>query len=225
MMTILIHWTEWLADPRVEQFAHAKDAHARADGLSNDRSATVFEDEDDFWRVLSLYSKTQLAEMRNAFSDGAQRISSFPNKEYGIRNVADCIRMAVKLQPLQESYKVSEVHATEVEMEDPEAAKLKAGRKPRQPRVVGKEFKPVRAGTSLSKIIESVNAGGKTVDDVAADAGIRPDQVLHRLRHVLGVNHGVDHKVDDKGHISLILPHGKRHADLITSKPVQEAAE
>ncbi len=96
---------------------------------------------------------------------------------------------------------------------------------PRQPRQVG-EFKQVRAGSSLARIVESASQGGKTLAQIAADAGIREDQASHRLRHVLGVNHGIDYSKDADGVITLIPPAGRSLADIVKqAEPVAQAAE
>lgn len=95
---------------------------------------------------------------------------------------------------------------------------------PRSPRQVG-AFKPVRAGTSLARIVESAGKGGRKLADIAAEAGIREDQASHRLRHVLGVNHGVDYTRDAEGVITLVPPAGKTLADVIASPAMAAAAE
>lgn len=93
------------------------------------------------------------------------------------------------------------------------------------PRVVG-DFKQVRGGSSLAKIIESAAKGGRTMAAIAEEAGIREDQASHRLRHVLGVNHGIDYTKDASGVITLVPPAGRSLDDLIARKePEQQAAE
>lgn len=94
-----------------------------------------------------------------------------------------------------------------------EVSKGKTLRAARSSRALG-AFKPVRANTSLHKIMEGASKG-KTVAQVAKDAALREDQVRHRLRHVLRINHGIDFAEDDKGKLSLVFPDGKTMKDAI----------
>jgi hypothetical protein len=43
---------------------------------------------------------------------------------------------------------------------------------------------------------------------IAVAAGLRDDQVVHRLRHGLGAAHGIGHIRADNGVITLVLPEG-----------------
>jgi hypothetical protein len=50
--------------------------------------------------------------------------------------------------------------------------------------------------------------GKYTTAEIAKAAGLAEDQVTHRLRHGLGVAHGIGHNRGDKGVITLVLPEG-----------------
>lgn len=91
----------------------------------------------------------------------------------------------------------------------------KPGRAPRSSRQLG-AFKPVRANTSLHKIMEGADKG-HTVARIAKDAALREDQVRHRLRHVLRINHGIDFSENDKGKLALVFPDGKTLKDAVRS--------
>jgi hypothetical protein len=47
-----------------------------------------------------------------------------------------------------------------------------------------------------------------TTAEIAKAAGLREDQVVHRLRHGVGVAHGIGHNRDDNGVITIVLPEG-----------------
>jgi hypothetical protein len=47
-----------------------------------------------------------------------------------------------------------------------------------------------------------------TAAEIAKAAGLREDQVVHRLRHGLGAAHGIGHNRDDAGVITILLPEG-----------------
>jgi hypothetical protein len=48
---------------------------------------------------------------------------------------------------------------------------------------------------------------------------LREDQVAHRLRHGLGVAHGVGHAKDDKGVVRIVLPEGVPAEALVMGAP------
>ena len=50
--------------------------------------------------------------------------------------------------------------------------------------------------------------GKYTTAEIAKAAGLREDQVTHRLRHGLGAAHGIGHNRDDAGVVTLVLPEG-----------------
>ena len=50
--------------------------------------------------------------------------------------------------------------------------------------------------------------GKYTTAEIAKAAGLREDQVTHRLRHGLGRPHGIGHNGADNGVITLVLPEG-----------------
>jgi hypothetical protein len=52
----------------------------------------------------------------------------------------------------------------------------------------------------------------------AKAAGLRDDQVTHRLRHGLGAADGIGHNRDDKEVITLVLPEGVPAEALITGE-------
>lgn len=59
---------------------------------------------------------------------------------------------------------------------------------------------------------------------IAAKAGLRPDQAAHRLRYGLGVAHGIGHEIGEDGIVKLVLPAGKQAAELIGGgRPVPPA--
>jgi hypothetical protein len=64
------------------------------------------------------------------------------------------------------------------------------------------------AGTSLARICTAALPSKYTAAEIAKAAGLREDQVVHRLRHGLGAAHGIGHNRDDKGVITLVLPEG-----------------
>lgn len=74
--------------------------------------------------------------------------------------------------------------------------------------------KPMRTGTSLARILTSMLAGGKTLEQITKDSGVTSDtvdpsvNVLHRIRHVLHVNHGIRHEVSAEGIYTAHLPEG-----------------
>jgi hypothetical protein len=76
---------------------------------------------------------------------------------------------------------------------------------PPKPIALGK-FKPLQAGTSLARICAAALPGKYTAVEIAKAAGLREDQVVHRLlRHGLGAAHGIGHNRDE----------GRRHHDRV----------
>src|SRR5260370_42382470 len=69
-------------------------------------------------------------------------------------------------------------------------------------------FKPLLAGTSLARICTAALPGKYTAAEIAKAAGLREDQVVHRLRHGLGRAHGIGHNRDEAGVITIVLPDG-----------------
>lgn len=103
-------------------------------------------------------------------------------------------------------------------------AEPKAPRKTRSTELKLGEFVAIRPGSSLHKIVLEADKGTETIERIAASVGIRPDQVGHRLRHVLAVNHGIGHTKDaETGIISLVLPEGKSSVDDLVKAPVVKA--
>src|SRR3979411_677024 len=78
-----------------------------------------------------------------------------------------------------------------------------------KPITLGK-FKPLLAGTSLARICTAALPGKYTAAEIAKAAGLREDQVTHRLRHGLGVAHGIGHNRDEAGVVTIVLPDGVR---------------
>jgi hypothetical protein len=76
-----------------------------------------------------------------------------------------------------------------------------------KPIALGK-FKPLLPGTSRARICTAALPGKYTVAEIAKAAGLREDQVTHRLRHGLGAAHGIGHNRDDAGVVTLVLPDG-----------------
>jgi hypothetical protein len=127
-------------------------------------------------------------------------------------------------------YAVCAGRQVHVENYDPSGKELYVaqGRKKREPktdvqpapqrtrnRLQPSAFKPIRAGTSIHRILEAAFPGDKTMADIAQQAGLREDQVKHRLRHVLGITHGIAHSTTEDGRIQIILPPGKMPNDLV----------
>jgi hypothetical protein len=67
-----------------------------------------------------------------------------------------------------------------------------------KPIALGK-FKPLRTGTSLTKICTAALPGKYRAAEIAKAAGLREDQVIHRLRHGLGAAHGIGHNATRPG--------------------------
>jgi hypothetical protein len=70
------------------------------------------------------------------------------------------------------------------------------------------KFSPLTPNTSLARICAAALPGKLTVEGIAKAAGLREDQVQHRLRHGLGVAHGIGHVKDEKGVVRIVLPEG-----------------
>jgi hypothetical protein len=70
------------------------------------------------------------------------------------------------------------------------------------------QFKPMLAGTSLARICAAALPGKCTIAQIAKAAGLREDQVTHRLRHGLGRAHGIGHNRAEAGVITIVLPPG-----------------
>ena len=128
------------------------------------------------------------------------------------------------------------IEGTRVEMtvgrqpkaETPAEPKAKKERAPRG-ETASKSFagKPVREGSSLAAILASLQAGPKTAEEVVKEVGgdIRPDQVAHRIRHVLHVNHGVNYAKDAEGRFSITgYAEGFTAENMITKKEVPAPA-
>ncbi len=83
------------------------------------------------------------------------------------------------------------------------------------------EFKPVRRGSSLHKILDAVAEGGNAVGDIAASVGTDHVRVKHQLRHVLAKKHGIGHMTDSNtGAVTLVLPDGKTLEDAVRQPSV-----
>lgn len=101
-------------------------------------------------------------------------------------------------------------------------SKTKSAPKPRAPRAdrTPGEGKPVRAGTSLAKILGFAIKGDKTVDQIARALELRPDQIRHRCLQVLYTNNGVEIAIDkDSGKVKVAkFPKGFGPATIIKEK-------
>jgi hypothetical protein len=82
-----------------------------------------------------------------------------------------------------------------------------ANAKQPKPLTLGK-FSPLTPNTSLARICSAALPGKLTIEGIAKAAGLREDQVSYRLRHGLGVQHGIGHAADDKGVVRIVLPDG-----------------
>jgi hypothetical protein len=98
------------------------------------------------------------------------------------------------------------------------AKKLAAAKTDRKPRAlragagVVSDFKPVRAGTKYEALLKMIDK--KSVDAIAEHYKVSRTDILWFFRYPFR-KHGIDHKVDDKGMISLVLPAGKTVADCV----------
>ncbi len=65
----------------------------------------------------------------------------------------------------------------------------------------------LREGLRLFLLTRSTESGSHSAE-IAKAAGLREDQVIHRLRHGLGAAHGIGHNRDDAGVVTIVLPDG-----------------
>lgn len=200
MQTIIVHWIDWLIDTKVERFASYDDAATRTGMLPNDRTILSFSDNDSYASQLSAYTIKRLVELRNALNHGT-KITSFHDKESGMRSVADRIRFVANEQPLQEHVTMSEEHTEVAETEQPK----RRTRKPREESHAVGEFKQVRPDTHLGRIAGHALDGSSTLDEIGEKVGLTADQVKGHLTRAR-VTHGIDHTVDDHGTVSLVVP-------------------
>jgi hypothetical protein len=91
----------------------------------------------------------------------------------------------------------------------------KAKAKPKAKPTPAGEGRPVRAGTALAKIVACMIDGDRTLGEIAKCAGIRVDQARHRVKYVLRVNHGIGHKINGSGRVSIIFPRGFNRDNII----------
>jgi hypothetical protein len=89
------------------------------------------------------------------------------------------------------------------------------------------QFKPLLAGTSLARICTAALPGKYNAAEIAKAAGLREDQVIHRLRHGLGAAHGIGHNRAENGVVTLVLPEGVPAEALVAgeAKPAATAAK
>ena len=76
------------------------------------------------------------------------------------------------------------------------------------------EFKPLRAGTILHKVLEAALSGHLTVQQIAGRVDKKPKTVLALLSQGLGVQHGIGYTTDDAEHVHVVIPDGKTVDDL-----------
>ena len=86
------------------------------------------------------------------------------------------------------------------------------------------KFRPLAPNTSLAKICTAALPGKMTVEQIATAVGLRADQVQDRLRHGLGVGHGIGHSRDEQGVVRIVLPDGVPVEMLIAAAAVLASA-
>jgi len=96
----------------------------------------------------------------------------------------------------------------------PKAAGAPRGKQP-GPLNLASKVTPVRAGSSLHKLLDALVPGTNKIDAIAKHADIRDDQAKHRIKFVLATKHGIGHTVSADGVYSIAYPAGHTHETLV----------
>lgn len=159
-----------------------------------------------------MLSKQRLADVCRGLAGVGPK--SFENRDAGIRKLLQLLpTCAIVAASATHEEVMSEVH----EETKPKRQKKQMTEKPPKafkPPKLG-AFSPVRAGTTLAKLLDVVaTSPSPTFDAVAAELDVEKAKLNELLRHGLGVLHGISHTVVD-GVVSILLPEGKQFDDLI----------
>lgn len=96
-------------------------------------------------------------------------------------------------------------------------------KKRRPPAKVG-DAMPIREGGTTHKVFVAAAGGGKTFEQIAAEAGTHTANATAIVKNVLRVNHGITHEVDDDGRVALVLPEGHTHETMVKERVGKRAA-
>lgn len=214
-MIIVVRWTEWLKDAKVERFADLSNAEAYEASLPADQTVWVFDTDAPRWleaQWADRYGSPKLAEIFRAFGG---EVKKFANYDAALNRVGMRIIDLARDSDLQ-TYTAS-TRSSDVETKDKGttmAREYKMG-----------EFKQVRPSTDLGKILTASFADPEaTVGDIAGAAGLSHDKVK-QVMSAARRSHGVGHAVDETGKVSVQLPDGVTRENVFSTPRVAEVAE
>lgn len=125
---------------------------------------------------------------------------------------------AAQDSPQPQAAKAPKAAKTQKAAKTPKAAKVpKAAKAAKEPGMSGSGVNKMRPGSSLHKILLAAS-DNLTMAAIAERTNLREDQVIHRLRYVIGRRYGIDYNVDESGGaVSLVFKDGKSLADVIAT--------
>lgn len=231
-MTYLVHWMPLQTDVKVMRFENAAAASVAYAALPEARAGSILDGPADFADEIS---KTMLVRLYNALAKEVPPINTVSNRTAGMEKVWGVLTTKFNNLPITASKEpkvesVTEDQVTDNTAETPTdvpAADAPAAEEKRT-RALKSEtgaFKAVREGSSLATILRMMN-GKNTFEKIAEKSDIPPgvfsvvEKVKHRIKHVLRVSHGIEHTVDEKGHIHAVFPGDVTLASAIKAAPV-----
>lgn len=226
-MTYLVHWMPLQTDVKVMRFENAAAASTAYAALPEARAGSILDGPVDFADEIS---KTMLVRLYNALAKEVPPINTVSNRTVGMEKVWGILTTKFNNLPITASKEpkvesVTEDQVTDNTAETPTDAPAVEEKRTRALKSETGAFKAVREGSSLATILRMMN-GKNTFEKIAEKSDIPPgvfsvvEKVKHRVKHVLRVSHGIEHTVDDKGHIHAVFPGDVTLASAIKAAPV-----
>lgn len=205
MKFILVSYTEHLKDLSVTLFTSAEGAQAAVDILPETTTAFAVADVASLAKAAG--PKLMLDIYNRLRPEGTDPVAKFKTRD------AAAEKLFSLLSEKAVEGTVPDAEAVAAALAAKEAAK--PARKVRTKKhSVALTGKPVRKGSSLANILTLMIAGKYTMAQIVEKSGVvggvvdAEGKVLHRIKFVLAVQHGVDHNIDVNGIVTAVLPKG-----------------
>lgn len=214
-MIVIVRWTEWLQNAKVERFADVANARAYEESLPSNQTVWIFDTDEPRWleaQWISRYGTPKLAEIFRALGG---EVKKFANYDAGLNRVGLRILDLARDSDLQ-SY-VASAKSSDVNIDEGNkvmAREYKMG-----------EFKQVRPSTDFGKILAAAFAEpDATVNDIAVAVGLNYDKVRQVMASARRT-HGVGHEVGEDGKVTIQLPDGVTETSVFAEVKVTEVGE
>lgn len=211
-MIIVIHWTDWLRDVKVERFADLPNANAYTEHLPADRTAFAFDTDAAGWAERLFvwdrqFTNAQMLAIFNALP--GEQVAKFKDTDAAVRRLdAKIVAIGRDLEFTKFSPSANNADVeTNKEVTMPREYKLG-------------EFHQVRRNSKLGRIFDATADGVTTLADAAALSEMPEDEVVDRLKAARR-SHGVDHEIDPETKVvTIAVPEGQElFAPLAEPKP------